>query len=70
MGRMLDVAHRVVAGALVVVSFGGLALWSERFWDLIQHTKRAMKAQADSGVAAGQTQGAPVPPRAAPAPLR
>jgi len=65
MAKLLDLAHTAITGTLVVFSFGGLALFSQNFWGLVQHFK-ALPPPLSPEAAAAAAAVAPGPSGSAP----
>jgi hypothetical protein len=63
----LDVAHRAIAGSLIIVTLGGFTFFGERFLSLVAHIKKhvAENPPAAAPAAAQQGSAAPAPPKLA-----
>ena len=60
MAKILDMSHKLIAGGLIVASFGGFAFISQRFWSLVQHMKVVYAPKSpDSPIASPPSPGSP-----------
>ena len=64
----LDVAHRAIAGSLIIITLGGFTFFGERFLNLVAHIKKHAAENpppAAAPAAAQQGSAAPAPPKLA-----